>query len=128
MPNLFLLAAGCRVLPCSRARGEETVEGCGAGGRDSGGLSKIVSGKFPDVVDKDKVRGAVKKNQDRVKARRRYYVVFCGLARGNVTACRTYFCLLPAVAFSRALEREEKRRLKAAEPEDVTAAVFVGSK
>ncbi|KAJ1171693.1 hypothetical protein NDU88_003551 [Pleurodeles waltl] len=46
-------------------------------------------------------------------------------ARGNVTACRTYFCVLPAVAFSRALEREEKRRLKAAEPEDVTAAVPV---
>ncbi|KAJ1144596.1 hypothetical protein NDU88_010894 [Pleurodeles waltl] len=53
-----------------------------------------------------------------------YSVVFCGLARGNVTACRTYFCVLPAVTFSRALEREEKRRLKAAEPEDVTAAVL----
>ncbi|KAJ1162898.1 hypothetical protein NDU88_003362 [Pleurodeles waltl] len=52
-------------------------------------------------------------------------ILFCGLARGNVTACRTYFCVLPAVAFSRALEREEKRRLKAAEPEDVTAAVLV---
>ncbi|KAJ1194383.1 hypothetical protein NDU88_003672 [Pleurodeles waltl] len=52
-------------------------------------------------------------------------VVFCGLARGNVTACRTYFCVLPAVAFSCALEREEKRRLEAAEPEDVTAGVPV---
>ncbi|KAJ1129259.1 hypothetical protein NDU88_007630 [Pleurodeles waltl] len=64
-------------------------------------LSRIVSGKFPDAVDKDIVRDEVKKYQDRVKARlgcvdkkkKKMEIlccVHCCLARGNITACRIY--------------------------------------
>ncbi|KAJ1115430.1 hypothetical protein NDU88_003654 [Pleurodeles waltl] len=74
-------------------------------------LAKIASGKFRDAVDKDKVGDEVKKNQDRVKARenkkRRYYVVFFVVWHAATLPRANLFCVLPAVAFSRALEREK---------------------
>ncbi|KAJ1194039.1 hypothetical protein NDU88_003334 [Pleurodeles waltl] len=87
----MLRAAGCRVLPCSRAR-VKRLESCKAGGRKDNFTADFLS-RLPvfdestvDVEDdvEDCFIAVVDADESKVCTET------CCLARGNITACRTY--------------------------------------